>query len=364
MTQELWYVTTAILRPRAAHALQVLAMARAFDSLLGNAFRLVSPAIKENIETEFCWQRVDCYFYMRVLRYPEMVTRILVNHWPWRNRNIFTRDIVAAMMLSMAGANVVYEMHHEFRTGVGERVFRLIKNRIKFVTISNALKDYLINKYFVAASRILVAHDAVDTEKYRQLKDISKSNLRKELDLPEDKTLIVYTGSLSQHVEGGGMDIVQDMMESYPELVFVSVGGNDSEIKQIQKRMKGVDNIIFITQVPQDHVIKYQFAADLLFFPQTKQQSAWWCTSPLKLFEYMATGIPVLGAAIGSAVEIINESNALTYNPDNVDSVLQAINQFLSDRNAAQDRADRASALMFSEFGWDKRARFILEFFR
>lgn len=84
----------------------------------------------------------------------------------------------------------------------------------------------------------------------------------------------------------------------------------------------GVNNIIFHPRVAHAKIRKYQFDADLLFFIVTRSSDIYWCTSPLKIFEYMATGTAILAANIGSVKEIISDDNAFCFDPD-IDNSLE-----------------------------------------
>lgn len=362
MSKKLWYITTATLNPKAANAIQVLAMARAFSSNLGEQFSLVSPAVGDAQQTDFEWEMIPCKFSRRIFRYPELIIRVAVSGWPWRKKSVFTRDIGVALILSLLGANVSYEVHHVFRTIIGSFLFRLTKSRIQFVVISRALKSYLQENFKISEKRILIAHDGADISAFSVPDNFNRNALREELDLPIDKDIIVFTGSLVKHIVGGGIGLIRPGLEHFPELLVVVVGGSEREIEKLRKEFYPMSNIKFVPRLPQNEAKKYMMIADLLYFPMTEKTPDWWCTSPLKLFEYMATGIPVIGSKVGSSGEVISDKNALLFDPSEKDSIVSALQFFYQNREAVNERAKSAKKMVEQKYTWIKRAENISGF--
>jgi len=82
----------------------------------------------------------------------------------------------------------------------------------------------------------------------------------------------------------------------------------------------------------------------------------------LKLFEYMASGVPIMGSTVGSIVEIINENNALCYDPDQPQSIQAAWQKFTADPIGSRMLAERACHQAENLYSWYKRAECIARF--
>ena len=74
-------------------------------------------------------------------------------------------------------------------------------------------------------------------------------------------------------------------------------------------------------------------------YPITKDTATWWCCSPMKLFEYMATKIPILGINIGAVSEIINKNNAIIFDSEDKNSLIEAIKYFQANQEKAKKLA-------------------------
>jgi len=359
-THRLSYVTSALLKPGSAQAMQIISMARAFNAVLGSEFQLVScRSPLEAASFPFAWKQMPCFLQRRGLRYAELAARAAVAHRGFRGMRVFTRDIGIAALLDALGARVTYEMHHDFRTALGARVFAYLRDRIRFVAISAALRQYMVREHGVPESRILVAHDGVFLERYDAVRTIPRAHLRAELGIPEDRFVLMHTGSL---FKGRGIEFFEPVLREVPEAACICVGGTEADIVRWRRHYAAYPQIRFLPHQPQDTLVRYQMAADALFFPMTKDSSIWWCTSPLKLFEYLATGVPIVGTAIGSAAEVLNESNSVGFDADAPESAVSAVRWAMHNPVAARARAREGLELVTKHYTWQVRAQRIVEF--
>ena len=85
-------------------------------------------------------------------------------------------------------------------------------------------------------------------------------------------------------------------------------------------------------------------------------------TSPLKLFEYMASGVPILASDLPSIREILNNDNAIFFNPDNSTDLTRKIERCIND-NDFLDEISRESLQDVRQYSWILRARKIIDFF-
>ena len=82
----------------------------------------------------------------------------------------------------------------------------------------------------------------------------------------------------------------------------------------------------------------------------------------MKLFEYLATGVPLVSTRVGSIAEILDERVAFLFDPDDPASLSSAVAAVLADPAAARRRAVNGVELIRSEYTWAKRAEGIVAF--
>ncbi len=79
-------------------------------------------------------------------------------------------------------------------------------------------------------------------------------------------------------------------------------------------------------------------------------------TSPLKLFEYMAAGRPIVASDLPSIREVLrHEQNALLVEPGDAAALAAGVRRLLDDRPLA-DRLAQAAVTDVASYSWDRRA--------
>lgn len=272
---------------------------------------------------------------------------------------IYSRDEYFLPFFLRYSANVVWEAH----TLPSQRS-RYVKywNRCRaIVVISKGLMEELV-KIGVPKEKILVAPDGIDVTKF-EIRN-SKLEIRNSLRLPLNKKIVMYTGQL---FDWKGADVllevarqVKSQKSKVESPVFVFVGGVKEDVERFKHNAQGLDNVLILGQQPHGKIPLYQRAADVLVLPNKKGSavSERW-TSPLKLFEYMASGVPIVASNLPSIREVLNESNALLIEPNNPEALAQGIHNALHN----DEFAKRISTKAFEDvqqFTWGKRAERIL----
>ncbi len=113
---------------------------------------------------------------------------------------------------------------------------------------------------------------------------------------------------------------------------------------------------------PHDEIPLWLRAADVLILPNTANEDiSKYYTSPMKLFEYMASGTPIVASALPSIREILNENNAVLVESDNPEKLAEGIKKVLADAELAKKISKQAFADVQNRT-WGKRAEEILEF--
>ena len=107
----------------------------------------------------------------------------------------------------------------------------------------------------------------------------------------------------------------------------------------------------------------YQAAADVLVLPNTAQAAiSREHTSPLKLFEYMAAGRPIVASDLPSLREVLRHGdNAWLMQPDDPAALAQGIQHLLAEPALAARLAAQAQEEV-QAYTWEQRAANILRF--
>lgn len=350
------YIVNVDLTDKQARAVQVYSNALMFHKYLQKDFKCICVGKDDDIFKSLWVNNIkaESSKLRKILFHIQSIKYIL------QTDVVYSRNLSVLYLASFFGKKIVWEMHDGL-SGTNQKIFQKLKNKLKVVTISGALKKYLLKNYSFSKEKAFVAHDGVFLEQYNSFRKVDKKGLRVELSLPVDKTIVMHTGSL---YKGRGAELFETIIKNFPELYFVQVGGSENNIKEWKKYYKEYDNIKFIGHQDNDNLIKYQMSADLLFYPITKNTATWWCCSPMKIFEYMATGIPILASNIGSVSEVLTNNNAIIYKPNENSTIIEGIETFLSEKEKNKKLSKNALQNIKDKYIWDIRVQNIINFIK
>lgn len=236
---------------------------------------------------------------------------------------------------------VIFEIHIQPTGTFGpmwHRAFAGLPGRKRLVSITRALVELLEEDFRInlPADQIVIAPNGVDLERFISLPDPVQA--RHHLGLRESPT-VMCTGHL---YAGRGAELFIALARTIPDAHFVWVGGRSEDIEFWRRRVESnsIYNVTFVGFIPNGSLPLYQAAADILLMPYsqsimgssgTADSAA--VASPMKMFEYMATGRAIASSYLPVIREVLNEENAVFCKPDDINSWKSALERLLADEN-------------------------------
>lgn len=204
-----------------------------------------------------------------------------------------------------------------------------------------------------AGGPCLTVPNGVDTELFAARYDRARS--RASFGLPADADLIGFTGSLRPW---HGLDVALEALAGLPERVHLVVAGTGELRTDLAGRAEALGvagRVHWLGHLAHDRVPQMLAACDLALAPYPRLTSFGF--SPLKLYEYLAAGVPVVASDIGQIREVLQEGRWGTLvTPGDPAALARALTSELSDPGPGRDRAARARAHTLSRHGWTGRA--------
>jgi glycosyltransferase involved in cell wall biosynthesis len=197
----------------------------------------------------------------------------------------------------------------------------------------------------------------VDLERYQNLPQPGQA--RENLALPAGFTA-GYTGHF---YAGRGMDLMFDLARALPGIQFLWVGGEQADVALWQNyaRQQDVHNLTLTGFVDNARLPLYQAAADVLLMPYDTQiagsgggDSAE-IASPMKMFEYLAAGRPILSSDLPVIHEVLDETNALFCPPGDFTAWQAALQELQMDRER-REKLGRSARDTAQAYTWRARA--------
>jgi glycosyltransferase involved in cell wall biosynthesis len=269
---------------------------------------------------------------------------------------IWSREVEAALPLLRAGrARVALEIHRVPEGRLRRReLLECARRGAAIVAISGGVRADLV-ALGVAADGVLVEHDGFEPARFAALP--SKKAARERLSLPLDARIVAYTGGL---LPWKGVDVLVEAARLSPGTLHVVAGGMEEDLRRLREQARGLANVRFDGFVAPEAVAAYLAAADIGVAPNRSRPAiSARHTSPLKVFEAMACGLPLVASDLPSLRDALDESVAVFAAPDDPRALAAAIEGLLSDE--ARLRGMRlAGPAKAARHSWDARAARIL----
>jgi glycosyltransferase involved in cell wall biosynthesis len=158
-----------------------------------------------------------------------------------------------------------------------------------------------------------------------------------------------------------GVDVFVRALALAPGISGLIVGGHPGEpdlerIQSLVRELGLADRVTITGLVPPRDVAARLQPATMLVLPNSRSAISERYTSPLKLFEYLTLGKPIVASDLVTLHDVLrHEQNALLVTPDDPAALAEAMRRLASDAalSAALGHAARALA---PEFSWERRA--------
>ena len=264
---------------------------------------------------------------------------------------VYSRDELPLLMVSYVARTCVWESHTGRLNGL---ITRLLWRIATLVVISKGLRDFYVERGF-SEGNIVVAPDAVSLEDFAHSQ--TKEEARKRLGFPLGAKIALYIGKLDGWK---GVETFCAASEYLPDVLCAVVGGEPEEIRALSAKYPKVR---FLGWRPYTELPHNQAAADVLVLPNTgRDEVSAHFTSPLKLFAYMASDRPIVCSDLPSLREVLDDSSAFWFAPDDAKDCARAITEALANSSKAIERA-AAARTRVEKFSWNARGRMILGIF-
>ncbi len=246
----------------------------------------------------------------------------------------------------------------------------LFTNANKIIAVSQEVANYIVN--VSPTANVAVAPNAVNPTRFQ------RCQIQNNHSSSEDRTIAT---SLS-HLEGAftvgylgslrpwhGLNNLIEAFATFSKkttnahLLIIGDGKNvRPQLEAMCQNLGITDSVTFTGEAANADVPEYLSHCDTLVAPYPAIDNFYF--SPLKVFEYMASGKPIIASDIGQISELFkNKESALLTEPGNIPELVEAMQLISADPQLAKRLATTAYDNARALHSWDTRMNQILQIF-
>lgn len=169
---------------------------------------------------------------------------------------------------------------------------------------------------------------------------------------PVQSPYVVFVGALVPWA-GVGCLLHARCLPEWPEGVTLVVAGDGPLRRDVERAADGID-VKYLGAVPYARVPGLLVGSRASISPNTKTE---WGASPIKLYEAMACGVPVVASDVPGQGEIVREEACgVTFPAGDVHALARAVRDVIADAEAARQMGRRGRVAAVARHSWQKRA--------
>lgn len=256
---------------------------------------------------------------------------------------------------------VVWEINapleENFSLGQSKAQITSLQNKRKFlarfvdasISTCDELKDHCANDLGIKNNYSI----PLGSDPKRFSPELHNSELYKD---DKDSFKIVWAGSAQYTWQA--LDVVSEIAKKIyavdKDIKFYIIGKKqDQDLKHLE-----FDNVRIIDRVTYDEIPPYIASCDMGLCLYNHQANAQFYRSPLKLFDYMACGLPVISTPVGQIKDIVeHDSNGLLVENNDIDVIIKHILDLKKDEERRKRIGYNARKHIEDRYNWTRVAQ-------
>lgn len=243
----------------------------------------------------------------------------------------------------------LYRLFYRIVEGLG------IRRADAVYTVNESLAEHLTRSYRIEMPVVLrncPEHSMYEGE---------TEAIKKALSLGQSKRIVIYQGLL---MSGRGLEnLVDSARHLADDAVLVLMGwGQDKEALTKRIRESGLDDRVkMLDAVPPKELIRYTSSADLGVIPYENLCLNNYLSTPNKVWEYIASGIPFAASDFPQMRKLaVDEDMGEVFDPEDPRSIADALSRLLGDREIYERKKGNVLRLAKERYNWESEGKKLL----
>lgn len=214
----------------------------------------------------------------------------------------------------------------------------------KIITVTEGIKNLLHDSYNIEPEKIMVIPNGVNISKFYP-KEKSNNN-------------VYHLGFVGNLVNWSGLEY---LVRSLPAILnkiknikclIVGDGVQKKYLQQIADELDIKENLKITGFVSPEEIPNYINQCDICYLPAVKQRNARIGISPIKLYEYLACGVPVIVTNIEGMTFVKEQNVGIVVEPENSEALAKATLNLLQDSELRKKMSNIAHSFIENNYTW------------
>jgi len=226
----------------------------------------------------------------------------------------------------------------------------------RIVAVTPHIASYFVQDLQCQSGKIEVVSNGVNTKIFHPIpNEESLADLRRKLGIRESEIVLIFVGNLApwQGVEYL-IEVAPSLLKKFESIRFLVIGSGilKKDLEEEANRLGVSGHFIFTGMIDYDEIPLYVNIADICLVLKRRLRSGY---SPVKLYEYMACGKPVLSSRVEGLEFIETEGLGRLVEPENGASLEEGLCDLLRDSQRRKEMGVKGLQLAREKFDWESK---------
>ena len=177
-----------------------------------------------------------------------------------------------------------------------------------------------------------------------------------------NQPLACYVGGLTPI--RGVKEMIISCSKAGVKLILAGPFDSEDYLKEMQS-LPEWSNVIYMNYIPHDELYEKVYSKSNLGLVLLQSAPNHTYSIPIKQFEYMQSGLPVVStSAVKFCEEITNETGCgIVVNPLDIDEITKAIKTIISDKELAKQMAEKGYNAVKDNYNWSSQEKLLVDFY-
>lgn len=263
--------------------------------------------------------------------------------------------LLAGIALRCSGRKVIYDAHEDTPLQISYQhwipvvvkpfyilFYRLLEKIAGWCFQSIVVAEPVIARYFLASKVVLIRNFP------------RKDSFTQEVPYSNREQSLIYVGLLSK--PRGVVEMLEGHRQASEKVSVNFVLGGKFAPASLENELLSRYKVDYRSWLPYEEMIRLLHTSSIgIIVPHPIERYK--TNYPVKLFEYMAAGLPVIASAEGESATFVREADAgMLVDPLRPEQIADAIVQLISDPARAEAMGKRGRELILEKYNWESEA--------